>query len=71
MKILIHAMLEGRETVTQRDVGERVAYRAQPCIPLRGRPLGILGPTNPLRLQLYNLLNHPYACPRLSFPALR
>ena len=64
-------MLDGRETVTQRDVGERVAYRAQPSIPLRGRPLGFLGPTNPLRLRLYNLLNHPYACLRLSFPALK
>ncbi|KAG8215839.1 Ion transport protein-domain-containing protein [Butyriboletus roseoflavus] len=59
------AMLDGRETVTQRDVGERLAYRAQPSIPLRGRALGFLGPTNPLRWRLYNLLIHPYTEPMI------
>lgn len=63
--------LDGIEEMTQRDVGERVAHPARPSIPLRGRALGFLGPTNPLRLRLYKLLIHPYACFRLSFHSLR
>jgi hypothetical protein len=63
--------LDGIEEMTQRDVGERVAHPVRPSIPLRGRALGFLGPTNPLRLRLYKLLIHPYACFKLSFHSLR
>lgn len=54
--------LEGAEETTRPGVGERVAHRTAPSMPLRGRALGILGPTNPLRLWLYKLLIHPYVC---------
>lgn len=59
------------EETTQPDVGERVAYRTSSSIHLRGRTLGILGPTNPLRLRLYKLLIHPYASFRPSFHSLK
>ncbi|KAF8548118.1 hypothetical protein OG21DRAFT_1489654 [Imleria badia] len=51
--------------IEQLDAGERVAYRTLPSIPLRGRALGILGPTNALRLRLYKLLIHPYIEPTI------
>lgn len=60
--------LDGAE---QLDSGERVAYRTLPSILLRGRALGILGPTNPLRIRLYKLLIHPYVCFRPSLHLLR
>lgn len=48
---------------TPEDAGEGVASQT-PSTPLRGRALGFLGPTNPLRLRLYKLLIHPYVCSR-------
>ena len=63
--------LDGIEETMQRDVGGGVAHLARPSIPLRGRALGFLGPTNPLRLRLYKLLIYPYACFRPSFHRLR
>ncbi|KAH0835701.1 Ion transport protein-domain-containing protein [Lanmaoa asiatica] len=59
------SMLDGIEETTQRDVDDRVAYRARPSVTLRGRALGFLGPTNPLRSRLYNLLIHPYTEPMI------
>jgi len=62
--------LDGIEETTQRDIGERVTYQSLSTIPLRGRALGFLGPTNPLRVRLYKLLIYPYAYFRLSFHSL-
>lgn len=60
---------DGMEETTRHDVGERAVHLQS--IPLRGRALGFLGPTNPLRLRLYYLLIHPYAYFPLSLHSLR
>lgn len=49
--------LDGEEETIRPSVGES---RTLPSLPLRGRALGILGPTNPLRETLYKILDHPY-----------
>ncbi|KAF8122971.1 Ion transport protein-domain-containing protein [Boletus edulis] len=57
--------LDDMEETTQPDVGERSTYRTLPPTPLRGQALGILGPTNPLRLWLFKLLTHRYTEPTI------
>lgn len=61
--------MDGLDGTTRNDVGERFVHGQ--FIPLRGRALGFLGPTNPLRLRLYTLLIHPYACLWLNLHSLR
>lgn len=65
------SILDDAEEAERRDAGERATYRARSFKPLRGWALGFLGSTNPLRLRLYNVLIHPYACFRVNFPSLR
>ncbi|KIK93928.1 hypothetical protein PAXRUDRAFT_828487 [Paxillus rubicundulus Ve08.2h10] len=54
---------EYNEDIQQGERDDNLTRRTQPLTPLRGRAIGFLGPTNPLRLSLYNMLTHSYTEP--------
>jgi hypothetical protein len=52
---------EDNEDILQGERDDNLARRTHHLTPLRGRAIGFLGPTNPLRLSLYHMLTHSYA----------
>ncbi|KAF8840292.1 hypothetical protein BDN67DRAFT_996862 [Paxillus ammoniavirescens] len=58
----IDSSSEDNEDILQDEQDDNLARRTH-HLTLRGRAIGFLGPTNPLRLSLYHMLTHSYTEP--------